>query len=276
MIRFLIFIVAMAGCLQGLRRERTPVIRLVGSDTMLLLTQRWAERFMLSDAGSGTAVYVEGGGSTRGIQLFIDGKSDICASSRPLSATEVHRLAEEHGTVGLAHRVALDALSVYVHPSNPVVDLTIDQIARIFTGEIQNWKEVGGSPAPIHVITRNPSSGTYYYFKEHVLGEAAYSPRAEPMPTTAAIVQRIAADSLAIGYGGLGYGTERVRSLRVNGIEAVDENVRNDTYPIRRYLVFYTLKFPSGSVRSFIDWVVSDEGQVCVREAGYIPLFTAP
>ncbi len=276
MIRFFVLAVTLAGCIPGLRPQRTPTIRLVGSDTMLLLTQRWAERFMLSNAGSGIAVYVEGGGSTRGIQLFIDGKSDICASSRPLSATEIHQIAERYGTVGLAHRVALDALSVYVHPSNPIHDLTIDQIARIFTGDIQNWKDVGGPRASIHVVTRNPSSGTYYYFKEHVLGEAAYSPRAETLASTADLIERIAADSFAIGYGGLGYGSERVRSLRVNGIEAVEENVRNDTYPIRRYLVFNTLKFPSGPVRSFIDWVISDEGQVCVREAGYIPLFPSP
>ncbi len=228
---------------------------------------------MLSEPGSHTAVYVEGGGSTRGIRLFIDGQSDICASSRPLSTAEIHQLAEKYGTVGLVHRVALDALSVYVHPANTVSDLTIEQIGRVFTGEIDNWDQLGGRSAPIHVITRNPSSGTYYYFKEHVLGEASYSARSFPVATTAELIQRIAADSLAIGYGGLGYGSASVRSLRVNGIEALPENVRNDTYPIRRYLVFYTLKFPTGPVKSFIDWVVSADGQACVREAGYIPLF---
>lgn len=228
---------------------------------------------MVSRTDSRIVVQIEGGGSSRGIQLFIEGKSDICASSRPLSSGEVQQLATRYGSVGLAHRVGLDALSVFVHPSNLVTDLTLDQIGRIFKGDIQNWKEVGGPSAPIQVMSRNTTSGTYFYFRDHVLEGAPYSVRAEQVATTEELIQRIAEDSLAIGYGGLGYGNERVRSVKVNGIAATEENVRRDQYPIRRYLVFYTLQFPSGAVKQFIDWVVSEQGQSCVRDVGFIPLF---
>jgi phosphate transport system substrate-binding protein len=250
-----------------------PVIRIKGSDTMVTLAQSWAEKFMQQNGG--IAVYVEGGGSATGIEALIKGDIEICTASRPLRPEEVQRLARRQQNVGIAHLVAKDGLSVYLHPNNPVRNLTLAQVKDIYTGQITNWREAGGKDEAMVVLSRAPSSGTYLYFQEHVLDGQAYGVNAINMPTTAAIVQAIEKNPSAIGYGGLAYG-ENLVHCKINGVSPTAESVRADKYPIARYLYFYTIKKPEGVVKLFIDWVLSRAGQRVVKEIDYIPLFDLP
>jgi len=247
----------------------SATIRIKGSDTMVILAQRWADEFM--QRHSGVAVYVEGGGSATGIEALIKGQVDISTASRPLRASEARRLADTHHSVGLATLVARDALSVYLNPENPVRNLSLAQVQGIFTGKVTNWREVGGNEGEIVVLSRSPNSGTYLYFQEHVLEEQDYVASAVVMPTTAAIVAAIEKNSHAIGYGGLAYGQQLVH-CNINGVAPTEENVRKETYPIARYLYFYTIRKPEGVVKLFIDWVVSPVGQRVAQESNYLPL----
>lgn len=272
---FLIIGSIFAACHSGrsLSTSNTPVIRLKGSDTMVILAQRWAEKFMQQH--DGVAVYVEGGGTATGIEALIEGDIEICTASRPLRPAEVRRLAKKQQNVGIAHLVAKDGLSVYLHPDNPVRNLALAQVKGIYTGAITNWREVGGKDEAIVVLSRAPSSGTYLYFQEHVLEGQPYGANATHMPTTAAMVQEIEKNPAAIGYGGLAYGANLVH-CKINGVSPTAANVRADKYPIARYLYFYTIKKPEGSAKLFIEWVLSKEGQRVVKEIDYIPLFDLP
>lgn len=246
------------------------IIRIKGSDTMLILNRRWAEVYMTTHPG--ISVYAEGGGSATGIQALIQEEIDICAASRPLTAEEVKPLAEKYRNIGISFLVAKDALSVYVNPNNPVKDLTLKQLKEIFTGAIENWHNVAGNDEPIKVLIRPPSSGTHLYFREHILEGEPYSENAVSVPTTAAIVDSVLNNPNAIGYGGIAYGTNVIH-CQINGINPSEDNVRYDLYPLSRYLYFDTIKKPRGEVRKFIDWVISPEGQKIVKDVGYIPLW---
>ena len=247
----------------------TGTIRIKGSDTMRILTERWAEEYMKVQPN--VAVYAEGGETGHGIQALIDGSADICAASRPLRANEIHLLAQRYKKLGILFLVAKDALSVYVNPRNNVKDLSSEQLKGIFTGEISNWKEVGGNDADIRVIVRSPNSGTYLYFKEHILDGLDYTDAAIASPTTNEVVQRVEYDPHAIGYGGIAYGPD-ITHCRIDGVLPIEANVRNDTYPIIRYLYLYTIDTPQGVIKDFIDWVLND-GQDVVKKVGYIPLW---
>jgi phosphate transport system substrate-binding protein len=219
----------------------------------------------------GVSVYVEGGGTASGVKNLIHSRSDICAASRPLRPQEVRQLAKRYNTVGLTFTVAKEALSVYVHPQNPVDDLTLEQLKAIFTGEIRNWRSLGGTDAPISVLTRSPNSGTYLYFQEHVLTEEPYLSSARVMPTTQSVVNGVLENPHAIGYGGVAYGT--TLHSNINGIAPSRENVISGDYPITRYLYLVTAGSPRGETKEFIDWILSPGGQSLVDQAGYVPLW---
>ncbi|MGH7598403.1 MAG: phosphate ABC transporter substrate-binding protein [bacterium] len=265
------FLFSLYGC-SSTRSVSTiaPVIRIKGSDTMVILAQRWAEEYMKQHTG--IAVYVEGGGTATGIEALIKDEIEICTASRPLQPGEVRRLAQQQQNVGMAFRVAKDGLSIYLHPENPIRDLRLEQVKDIYTGKIKNWREAGGKDEPLVAFSRAPSSGTYLYFQEHVLEGQPYGENVIVMPTTAAIVAEVEKNPRAIGYGGLAYGKNLVH-CKINGASPTDESVREDKYPIARYLYFYTIKKPDTVVKSFIDWVLGKEGQRVVKEIDYIPLF---
>ncbi len=247
------------------------IIRIKGSDTMLILTRRWAESYMRTHPG--ISVYAEGGGTATGIQALTNGETDICAASRPLTFEEIKPLAEKYRNIGISFLVAKDALSIYVHPQNPITDLTTKQIKEIFTGKIRNWNSVGGEDEAIKIFTRPTTSGTYLYFREHALDKLDFVAHSIVVPTTAAIVDSVFSNRNGIGYGGIAYGSKIVH-CQINGINPSEENVRYDLYPLSRYLYLYTIEKPRGEVRKFIDWVISSEGQRIVEEVGYVPLWT--
>jgi phosphate transport system substrate-binding protein len=265
----ILFLLFVLGC-SSTKQLTAPVVRIKGSDTMLSLARLWAEEYMKQHPG--VSVYVEGGGSATGFGALIKGEIDICTASRPMRSQEARALAEKRGSLGLSFLAAKDALSIYVNPENPVRDLSLSQLKDIFTGKVRNWTLVGGKDQPILIMTRSPNSGTYLYFQEHVLEGEPYAPSAQIMPTTQVVINAVASNVNAIGYGGIAYEWPIVH-CSVDGIAPSEENVIKGIYPIARYLYLYTRDTPRGYVKQVIDWVQSPPGQQVVRKARYFPIF---
>ncbi|HYE80349.1 MAG TPA: PstS family phosphate ABC transporter substrate-binding protein [bacterium] len=256
-----------------------------GSDTMVLLAQKWAETYM--DEHPETAIQVTGGGSGTGIAAILDGTTDIANSSRPIKSSELDA-AREKGREVVEHRVAQDALCVVVNAANPVAALSMAQLRAIFTGAVTNWSVVGGDDAPIIVYSRESNSGTYAFFKEHVLLDADFVATAQTLPGTAALATAVTKDRNGIGYGGaayfLGNTTTRVVEIKrdkdspaLSPLTADGVNVaviRDLSYPISRYLYCYTLGEPQGAVKEYLDWILSPAGQRIVEELDYVPMVT--
>lgn len=247
-----------------------------GSDTMVILAQKWAEVYMGQHPE--TKIQVTGGGSGVGLAALQRAEIDIADASRPIKATEVEACVKQFGKRPREYKVALDGLSVYVNGDNPVKELTLDQLGAIFTGKIKNWKEVGGSDMPILVYSRENSSGSYEFFKEHVLKGKDFVASAQTMQGTAALLQAIEKDKSGIGYGGAAYGAG-ARAIAVKkdasspAIEPNEESVVKGTYPIWRYLYIYlNPDSDKGDIASYINWIRSDAGQKVVKEIGYYPL----
>jgi phosphate transport system substrate-binding protein len=262
----------MAGCVSVPKVPEDEIL-VVGSDTMLELDRLLAEGYMRTHPGD--TVRVEGGGSGTGIEALIDGRATIAAASRPLSSGEVAAIHERFATLGVRYLVAQDALSVYLNRANPVRDLDLDQLRRIFDGSVSEWSTVGGDLREVVVIVRPPSSGTHRFFRDHVLSGAPYSPRAVAVPTTRGVLAAVQRDPAAIGYGGLAYRLDGVVEAAIGGVLPTAENVGRGRYPLARYLAFYTTQPASGLARRFIDWCLSSEGQRVVAEVGYIPLWNS-
>src|SRR3954465_15438052 len=187
-------------------------ITVKGSDTMVILGQRWAEEYMRKNPG--TTIQVTGGGSGTGISALINGTTDVCQASRPMKDAEKEKLRDRYATTGVEIPVAKDGLAVYVNSSNPLVEISMDQLKQIFMGKVTNWKDIGGPEAKIIPYSRENSSGTYVFFKEHVLGGADFTPRAQTMPGTAAVVNAVGKEKFGIGYGGAAY-AKRIKVLKV-------------------------------------------------------------
>lgn len=250
-------------------------ISIKGSDTMVIMNARLAEAFMAKSPG--TTIQVTGGGSGVGIASLINGTTDIAASSRPIKTSEVDKLKQRFATVGHTFPIARDGLSVYLSASNPVQELTLAQIRAIYTGAITNWKQVGGKDAPIILYSRENSSGTYTYFKDNVLGGRDFSPRAQTLQGTAAVVNAVANDANGIGYGGAAY----AKGIKFAAVKKDDKSpaylpsldtVRTGQYPISRYLYLYTRVKPSKEMKAFLDWASGAEGQGIVSKVGYFPI----
>ncbi|OGU37352.1 MAG: hypothetical protein A2068_11890, partial [Ignavibacteria bacterium GWB2_35_6b] len=200
---FFIFLILL-GC--SAKSYKVAVIRIKGSDTMLILTQRLADEYM--NLNPGVSIYVEGSGTANGIKSMIKGEVDICTASRLLKSDEAKLLADYYGTLGMYFLLAKDALSIYLNPANPVKNLTRGQLKKIYTCEIKNWKELGGNNEQILAINRAPNSGTYLYFQEHVLEGEQYCANTESAATTEAVIEAVEKNRNAIGYGGIGYGED--------------------------------------------------------------------
>jgi phosphate transport system substrate-binding protein len=252
-------------------------ITLKGSDTLLILGQKWAEIYMKEHPG--TVVQVTGGGSGVGISALINGSTDIAQASRPMKDKEKDKMLEKRGVGPYEIPVALDGITVYVNEKSPVEKLTFAQLKSIFQAKIKNWKEVGGNDATIVLYGRENSSGTHVFFKEHVLNKEDYAVSVQPLPGTAAIVNAVAKDENGIGYGGVAY-AKGVKEVLVAKDEKSSyflpkmENIISGKYPISRYLFWYTAGSPKGEIKKLVDWILSPEGQKIVEEVGYFPLPT--
>ncbi len=241
-----------------------------GSTTVLPIAQAAAEQFMMKNPG--VNISVSGGGSGNGVKAIIDGTTDIADSSRFLKDKEV-KLAMQKGVYPVPHRVALDCVVPVVHPSNAVKDISIEQLMGIYTGKIKNWKEVGGADKVIVVISRDTSSGTYEVWEDKVLKGGRVTPKALLQASNGAVAQAVAKNKYAIGYVGIGYVNEDVKALTVNKIKASAGTALNGSFPVSRGLFMFTQGWPEGDTLSFINFVVSPEGQKIVAKEGYVPLY---
>ncbi len=256
-------------------------IQIKGSDTMVNLAQAWAEKYM--EKNTGDFVAVTGGGSGTGFSSLISGTCDIAMSSRNIKDKEIS-LAKQKGINPYEIKVALDGLAVVVNPKNPVNKLTIDQLARIFTGKITNWKELGWEDKKIVILSREVNSGTHVYFKEHILRKDGpntkdeFAAAALLLSSSQAIADEVAGNTAAIGYYGMGYISAKQKPVMVAKDEKseyespVIENVVSGKYPISRPLFIYTNGQPQGLVKKFVDWILSKEGQDIVKTVDFVPV----
>jgi len=279
---------AVAGCAKSAPAlpsgELSGSIKIIGSNTVTPLTFIWAEQFM--KVHPKVRIAVSGPGSGAGIAALINGTTDICQASRTIKASEVDQ-ARTNGVNPYETTVALDALSVVVHPSNPVSELTFAQLSAIYTNQVTSWQEVGGSDAPIVAISRDTNSGTHVFFKEHVVQmqgldtenkDLEYGTEVLFLPSTEEGVTEVARNPNAIFYPGLGYVTDAVKLLAIKKTAddpAVLPSVAtalDGSYPVARPLLYYTNGEPTDIIKAFIDYCLSLDGQQMVTDVGYVPL----
>jgi phosphate transport system substrate-binding protein len=267
-----------AGCAHRSPQSRGApgnTIAIKGSDTMVLLAQWWAENYMKSHPR--LIIQVNGGGSGTGIAALLNGTTDICQSSRPIKEEERAAFRRKYQREVVEIKVALDAIGVYVNEVNPIRELSAPQVRDIYTGRITDWREVGGAPGPIILYSRENNSGTYEFFKEHVLGNADFAPRAQTLSGNAAVVNAVSQDRNGIGYGGISF-AKGVKALAIKkdaasaAVTPDFASVADGSYPISRFLYWYLPNAPEGEVKRLVDWVTSPEGQALVTEVGYFPL----
>ncbi len=249
-------------------------ITVKGSDTMVILAQKWAEVYMKSHPEA--VIQVTGGGSGTGISALINGATDICNSSRPMKQSEMDKLKDRYASLGIEIPCAKDGITIFLNESNPVKELTIKQLSNIFSGKTRNWKEVGGPDQDIKLYGRENSSGTYVFFKDNVV-KTDYAASCQTLPGTAAVVNAVSKDKFGIGYGGAAYaaGVKHCavkKDDKSTAYVANAETVKAGQYPITRYLYMYLCNRPTGEIKAYIDWILSAEGQKLVTEIGYFPV----
>lgn len=240
-----------------------------GSTTVLPIAQAAAEVFMQNNSQAN--ISVRGGGSGNGIAALIEGTCNIADASRPMKIKEI-LLCQKKGISPVPHIVAMDGIAVIVHPSNPIQGLNIEEIKDIYTGKITNWKELGGKDLKIVVVSRDSSSGTFETFEKIVLKGKKVIPESLAQASNQTVATVISTTKGAIGYVGLGYISNTVKALQVNGVIPEQETVVSGKYPISRPLYMYTDGAPQGVAKNFLEFICSEEGQKIVEEQGFVPL----
>ena len=252
-----------------------------GSDTIVNLALAWAEAYHI--VYPDVSISVTGGGSGTGIAAMINGTVDIANASRKMKDKEISN-AKDNGFVPLEYVIARDGVAVIVHPQNPVNRLTLQQLSDIFSGKVTNWIDVGGEDRPIVCLSREVNSGTHVYFLETVVrmgnkkDETFFAPSTLLLPSSEGIISEVSHNPNAIGYDGLGYVTEAVKTIAVAPdytspyISPTIENVINNSYPISRSLYMYVSGEPTGYTKDYIDWIYSSEAQLIVKELGFVPV----
>jgi phosphate transport system substrate-binding protein len=244
-----------------------------GSDTMVALCQRWARAFR--DANPGVRLQVTGGGSGTGLAALLEGSTDIAMSSRPVAPIELERLAQRTGVQPVVIEVARDGVTFFVHPSNPLRALTPRQLEQLFTGELTHWNELGGEARRIILYTRETTSGTSEFVRDHLMGGRDFAPISQPLPGTGAVVNAVSREKFGVGFGGAAFAKGVVPlALTVDGVDVSPsaEAVRSGRYPLSRSLTFVIARPAEGEVKRFLDWVLGDEGQALVVRAGFFPI----
>jgi phosphate transport system substrate-binding protein len=247
--------------LVGCSSSTTGTITESGSTTVQPLAEKLAGAFKAENPD--TNIVIQGGGSAVGIKAANDGTVDIGAASRELTASD---------PTLVKHLLARDGIAIVVPPSNPVTNLTKDQVIAIFVGNITNWSQVGGPDKGIDVVAREEGSGTRTAFQELVMGTALIKGDAILQPYNGAVKTAVSSDPQAIGFISFGYIDSSVKALAINGVAATEPNAKNGTYPIVRPLYFLTKTQPTGIVKDFIDFCTGTDGQKIVAEEGYITI----
>ena len=266
----------------GQSKAQAMTIRVEGSDTMVNLAQAWAEEYKKKHPE--VSIQVNGGGSGVGIASLIDGNCDLANASREIEPKETARVKAKRGVNPKTYVVGYDALAIYVHKDNPMDSISIDELAEIYGdgGKIVNWSQVGAKipgKGEIVRVSRQTSSGTYVYFREHILGKKRdYKDGSLDQSGSKDVVALVSHTPNAIGYSGMGYATPEVKMLKISkhkgepGVEPTVANAKKGTYPITRSLMIYSAGEPSGPAKQYLDWIMSPEGQKVVVELGYVPV----
>ena len=267
---------------QAAKPART-VIQNKGSDTMVNVAQVWAEEYR--KAAPDVEVEVSGGGSGVGIAALLKGAVDIANASRDIKPSEIEQAEKNTGKKPVGFTVGFDALAVYVHKDNPLNEITFEQLTDLYAegGKTTRWSELGVkipgvSDDTIVRVSRQSSSGTYEFFREHALGNRDFRMGSRDLNGSKEVVELVGSTLTAIGYSGMGYATAAVKTLKVTskpGSPAVAPTVaavHDKTYPLARSLHLYTLGEPQGAVKQYIDWILSDAGQKVVEDSGYVPV----
>lgn len=251
------------------------VVQIKGSDTIVNMSQAIAEEYMAKNKDARIAV--TGGGSGVGISSLINGTADIAMASRDIKKSEVEQAAAK-GIKADEITVGFDGITLIINKGNKVQNLTSKQLGQIFRGEITNWKELGGDDAKIVVLSRDSSSGTHEFFKEHIVregnskGSQEYGKETLYLPSNEAIKQEVNSNKNAVGYIGMGYADGTAKSLNVDGVEPTVENVSKKSYPIARAVYWIADENRSGDVKGIIEYALSPEGQAIVKEEGFVPV----
>jgi phosphate transport system substrate-binding protein len=277
----------LAGCSQtgaagsGASSKPSAYIQNKGSDTMVNLALAWAERYQQQHVQ--VSLSVTGGGSGTGITSLLNGTVDIANASRSITPAEI-QAAKADGFVPVEFTVARDAIAVIVNPENPIQHLSLQQISKIYRGEINNWQEIGGENRPIVRLSRETNSGTHVYFLETVIrlgnskDKTIFSADTLLLPSSEGIIAELRDNPNAIGYDGLGYVTPDVKVIAVGKqdggpyIMPSVSTVNDKTYPIARDLYMYTRGQPGGAIKDYLDWIVSPEAQQVVTDLGFVPI----
>ncbi|WP_054697066.1 phosphate ABC transporter substrate-binding protein [Syntrophomonas palmitatica] len=241
----------------------TGSLTIAGSTSVQPFSEVLAEKFQ--EINPKVQINVQGGGSSQGVEAAISGAADIGSSSRELKS-------EEQGKGLVETKIALDGIAVVVHPSNKLVDMKIEDIRNIYLGNIKNWKEVGGENAPITVVCREEGSGTRGAFEDIVMNKEKISNKVIIQNSTGAVRTTVAGDPKAIGFVSLASLNNEVKAVKIDGIEASVENVKNGSYKISRPFLYLTKGEPQGLAKAFIDYVMSDEGQKIMVDEGAISI----
>jgi phosphate transport system substrate-binding protein len=264
-------------------RGRKAVIQMRGSDSLVNVALGWAEEY--EKVAPDVEVEVSGGGSAAGIAALIQGAVDIANASGPMRPSETEAaIAHNPGRAPRATVVGVDALAIYVHKENPLEEITLDQLRRIYAedGDVTRWSQLGVSLAGVRkdsivLVSRQSNSGTYEFFREHVLANKDFRLGSRELNGSKDIVALVGVTRAAIGFGGMGYATPEVKTLKVSpwsgapAIAPTVESASSHSYPLARPLLLYTLGEPQGAVRDYIDWILSDAGQRVVEASGYAP-----
>ncbi len=267
-------------------------LKSVGSDTMNNLMTYWSQDFEAMYPG--VHVESEGKGSGTAIPAIVQGTADIGPMSRDITKQESAEFKEKFGYDPTQVKVAIDMVAVFVHKDNPIDSLTFEQLDAIFSvarkrgyeSEIRTWGELGlkgdWAKKPISLYGRDPASGTYVYFKEHVLEKGDYKPTVKLLPGSSAVVQGVAGDQYGIGYSGIGYKNPNVRAVplakskKSAAVAAEPQYAYEGTYPLSRFLQVSVNYKPNSKLSplnaEFMKFVLSKQGQADVIKAGFLPL----
>jgi phosphate transport system substrate-binding protein len=278
-------VAALGGCGQpsgGVDSQRR-VIRVEGSDTMVNLAQAWAEEY--KKIRPDVSVQISGGGSGVGIASLVDGVADMANTSRRMRPREIARAEYNMGRTPVEHVLGLDALAIYVHRSNPIETISLEELADIYAddGEIVRWSQLGvRNPGcrtdEIIRISRQSNSGTYHYFRDAILNDRDFKLGSIDQSGSKDVVALVSRTPCSIGYSGMGYATDDVKWLKVavekgqEGVAPSVESLTDGSYPISRPLLIYTLGEPTGTLKEFFDWIYSEVGQQIVLDLGYVPI----
>jgi len=268
---------------QTAAKPARTVIQNKGSDTMVNVAQVWAEEYR--KVAPDVEVEVSGGGSGVGIAALLKGAVDVANASRDLKPSEAEQAQKNTGKKPAGFTVGFDALAVYVHKDNPLSEITLEQLTELYAegGKTTRWSEIGVKipgvkDDTIVRVSRQSSSGTYEFFREHALGNRDFRMGSRDLNGSKEVVELVGSTLTAIGYSGMGYATAAVKMVKVTskpGSPAIAPTVaavHDKTYPLARSLHVYTLGEPQGAVKQYIDWILSDAGQKVVEDAGYVPV----